>query len=61
MVNGNLSYSWKIINSNTSIEDWMENKDVEHDCCRWFTTEIINENCPLFDRLKCTNYKKKKK
>ena len=31
-----------MIISNTSIEDWMENKNIKHDTCRWFTTNYIN-------------------
>ena len=49
-----------MINLNTSIDDWMENKNIRHDNCRWLTTNDINGNCPLFDRLKSANNKHKK-
>ena len=39
---------------NKSIEDWMEI------CCRWYTTDNNENNCPLFDSRNMPIKKKKK-
>ena len=35
----------------------MKNKNIGHDTCRWLTTNNIDGNCPLSDRVKCANKK----